>query len=334
MRVSPFSMLAAAVIGAGLASSGTPAVAETHLEMIGFGGASNLPIWVAQDKGLFAKEGLDVKLSATKGSIAQMKDLMAGKYQVASTSIDNVIAYTEGQSDVKLPGYDIVGVAGVHSGLNSLVTRPEIKTWQDIKGKPVAVDALSTGYAFVLFKLLEKHGLAFGKDYTVISVGGGPERLEAMESKKAVAAVISAPNDTEAKAKGYNILADAAEALGGYQGSAYAVRRSWAKAHEKETVAWLRGLIAGHDYIFAHKAESIAVLRAHLKKLDEAQAETIYKSLTAGAGGLNKKAEINMAGMKTVLELRDEFGKPKKTLNDPSKYLDLTYYREALAGMK
>lgn len=332
MRAPLLSTLAAAVIGA--VASGGPAGAQTHLEMIGFGGASNLPIWVAQDKGLFAKEGLNVKLSATKGSIAQMKDLMAGKYQVASTSIDNVIAYTEGQADVKIDNYDVVAVGGVHSGLNSVVTRPEIKTYQEIKGKPVAVDALSTGYAFVLFKILEKNGLKFGKDYTVVSVGGGPQRLEAMESKKAVAAVISAPNDTEAAAMGYHILADAAKELGGYQGSAYAVRSSWAKAHEKETVAWLRGLIAAHDYVFAHKAESMAVLRKHVKKLDEQQAETIYKSLTQGAGGLNQKAEINMAGMKTVLALRDEYAKPKKTLTDPTKYSDLSYYKKALASMK
>lgn len=307
---------------------------ETHLDMIGFGGASNLPIWIAQDKGLFAKEGLDVKLDATKGSIAQMQNMMAGKYQVAATSIDNILAYTEEQGDVTIDNFDVVAVGGIHSGLNSVVTRPEIKAYRDIKGKPVAVDALGTGYAFVLFKILEKNGLALGKDYTAISVGGGPERLEALESKKAVAAVMSAPNDTEAEAMGYNILTDAAKELGGYQGSVYCVRRSWAKAHETEAVAWLRALIAAHDYVFAHKTEAIAVLRARLKKLDERQAETVYTSLTSGAGGLNQKAQINEAGLRTVLALRGQYAKPQKTLTDPAKYSDFGYYRKALAGMK
>jgi len=329
MRAPLIATLAATVIGASVAA-GQPAAAQTHLDMVGFGGASNLPIWVAQDKGLFKKEGLDIKLEGTHGSVAQMKNLMAGKYQIASTSIDNIIAYTEKQGDVKIDNFDVIAVGGVHSGLNSVVARPEIKSYQDIKGKPVAVDALGTGYAFVLFRILDKNGLKFGKDYTVVAVGGGPERLEALKSGKAIAAVMSAPNDTEAKAMGYNILADAAAELGGYQGSAYAVRRSWAKEHEIETVSWLRALIAAHDYVFAHKAESIAVLRGHLKKLNEQQAETIYQSLTTGAGGLNKKAEINMAGMKTVLSLRAEFATPKKNLTDPNKYIDLAYHKKAM----
>ena len=308
------------------------AMAHTKLDMVGFGGVSNLPIWVGMDKGLFAKEGLEVTLDRTPGSIAQMQNMMAGKYQVASTSIDNIIAYTEKQGDVQIDNFDVVAVGGVHSGLNSVVVRPEIKSYRDIKGKPVAVDALGTGYAFVLFKVLEQNGLAFQKDYSVVSVGGGPERLKALEEKKAVAAVMSAPNDIEAKEKGYNILADAAKELGGYQGSAYAVRRSWAKDHEKEVVAWMRALVQAHDWVFANKAESLALLKKHVKGLDDKEANVIYTSLTSGAGGLNKHAEINMAGMKTVLALRGEYATPKKSLTDPNKYVDLSYQKKAAAS--
>jgi ABC-type nitrate/sulfonate/bicarbonate transport system substrate-binding protein len=333
MRTSFLAALAASVIGAGMLGA-QPVMAQTKLDMIGFGGASNLPIWVAKDKGLFAKEGLEVKLDRTPGSVAQMQNLMAGKYQVASTSIDNIVAYAEGQGDVKIDNFDVVAVAGVHSGLNSVVTRPEIKAYKDIKGKAVAVDALGTGYAFVLFKILEKNGLHLNKDYSVVAVGGGPERLDALKSNKAVAAVMSAPNDIEAKNMGYNILADAAKELGGYQGSAYAVRRAWAKDHEKEVVAWIRALANAHDWVFANKAGSLDVLKSNIKGLNDADAEIIYTSLTTGAGGLNKKAEINMAGMKTVLALRGEYAEPKKKLTDPNKYMDLSYHQKALAGSK
>jgi ABC-type nitrate/sulfonate/bicarbonate transport system substrate-binding protein len=331
MRTPIISTLAAAALG--IAAS-HPAAAQTKLDMIGFGGASNLPIWIAMDKGLFKKEGLEVKLDRTKGSVAQMRNLMAGKYQVASTSIDNIVAYTEKQGDVQIDNFDVVAVGGVHSGLNSVVARPEIKSYKDIKGKPVAVDALGTGYAFVLFKILEKNGLALNKDYTAVAVGSGPERLKALEENKAVAAVMSAPNDTEAKEMGYNILADAAKELGGYQGSAYAVRRSWAKDHEKETVAWLRALTAAHDWVFANKAGSLEMLKKHVKNLSDKDAETIYASLTTGSGGLNKHAEINMAGMKTVLSLRGEFATPKKTLIDSNKYIDLSYQKKSAATLK
>jgi ABC-type nitrate/sulfonate/bicarbonate transport system substrate-binding protein len=329
MRVPLVTMLAATAIGA-VAVAAQPAVAQTKIDMIGFGGASNLPIWVAQDKGLFAKEQLEIKLDATPGSVYQMQNMMNGKYPIASTSIDNIVAYYEGQGDVKIDHFDVVAVAGVHSGLNSVVARPEIKSYEDIKGKVVAVDALGTGYAFVLFKILEKNGLELGRDYTTVAVGGGPARLDALKANKAVAAVMSAPNDTEAKNLGYNILADAAAELGGYQGSAYAVVGSWAKAHEVETVAWLRAIIAAHDWVFANKAGSLEILKSHIKNLSDADAEIIYASLTTGAGGLNKKAEINLAGMKTVLALRGEFATPKKTLADPNKYMDLSYHKKAM----
>jgi ABC-type nitrate/sulfonate/bicarbonate transport system substrate-binding protein len=333
MRTFFVSTLAVAALGAGLIAA-EPVMAQTKLDMVGFGGASNLPIWVAMDKGLFKKEGLEVKLDRTRGSVAQMQNMMAGKYQLASTSIDNIIAYTEKQGDVQIDNFDVVAVGGVHSGLNSVVTRPEIKSYNDIKGKPVAVDALGTGYAFVLFKILEKNGLKLQKDYSVVAVGSGPERLKALEGNKAVAAVMSAPNDIEAKEMGYNILADAAKELGGYQGSAYAVRRSWAKDHEKETIAWLRALAAAHNWVFANKEGSLEVLKKHVKGLDDKQANVIYTSLTSGSGGLNKAAEINMAGMKTVLALRGEYATPKKDLTDPNKYVDLSYQKKAVEGLK
>jgi len=330
MRKPLFVTLAAAFATVLAASATTSPRAQTKLDMVGFGGASNLPIWVAIDQGLFRKEGIEVKLDRTAGSVAQMQNLMAGKYQIASTAIDNIVAYAEGQGDVKIDNFDVVAVAGVHSGLNSVVARPEIKTYADIKGKPVAVDALGTGYAFVLFKILEKNGLAFQKDYSVVAVGGGPERLAALKENKAVAAVMSAPNDIEAKNMGYTILADAAKELGGYQGSAYAVRRSWAKDHEKETVAWLKALVAAHDWVFSNKAGALAVLKKNIKDLKDEDAEIVYTGLTAGSGSLNKKAEINVAGMKTVLALRGEYAEPKKNLTDPNKYMDLSFHKKAM----
>lgn len=322
-------LILAAVAAAALVGVGSPSRAETQLAMIGFGGASNLPVWLAQDRGLFAAQGLSVTLDATQGSIAQMQNMMAGKYQVASTAIDNVIAYTEGQGDVQIPGFDMVCVAGVHAGLNSLVTRPEIKNFAAIKGKPVAVDAVGTGYAFVLYRVLAQHGLKFKRDYSIAAVGGGPARLDALKANKAVAAVISAPNDTEAKNMGYNILADAAAALGGYQGSAYCLRKDWAKTHHAETVAWVRALIKAHDTVFADRNTSIAVLKSHIKNLSDADAATIYNSLTKGKGGLNRKAAISTKGMKTVLSLRNEYAEPHKQLSKPAKYIDLSYWKEA-----
>lgn len=326
-------LLGAALVACACALPTASAQSLEKVRMIGFSGASNLPIWLAIDKGLFAKHGLDVTLARTKGSVAQIKDMMAGKYDIATTAMDNVVAYTEGQGAAKLTQpFDMVAFMGVHSGMNTVVGVPSIKTFADIKGKAVAVDAPNTGYAFVLFKILDQNGLKFGKDYTLYAAGSGGARLAAMKDGKAVAAVMSAPNDTEAKAMGYTMMAPAASALGGYQGSVYAVRKDWGKANEATMIKFIRAIVEAHDVIFTDAAAAKGVLKKNLKKLTAGEIDTIYTSLTSGDGGLNRKAEVNLAGIATVLKLRSEFQPGAGPLSDPNKYLDLGYYQKAVSG--
>lgn len=303
----------------------------TKLRMIGFGGASNLPTWLAMEAGIFAKHGLDVSITRTEGSMPQIQDMMADRYDIATTSIDNIIAYTEGQGPAKLDKpFDMVAVMGVHSGMNSIVTRPEIKSYADIKGKVVAVDAPNTGYAFVIFRLLEeKAGLKLDRDYTILSVGNTHLRMDALRDGRAVAAVMGGPNDQEAAEEGYNILSDCAAELGGYQGSVYGVRRAWMAANGETLQRYIRAIVEAHERVFADKATSITVLMNRIKGLADKGAEQLYKSLTSGAGGLSKHAEIDLPGMQTVLSMRTAYGAPKLALNAPRKYLDLGPYEKA-----
>ena len=200
--------------------------------MIGFGGANNLVTWIAIDKGLFAREGLKVVLDVTPGSREQMQNMMAGKYQFATTAFDNIVAYTEGEGRDKLDGFDIVAIMGAHNGFNSVVVRPEINGYADIKGKALAVDSPKSGYATMMYEIIRrKTGMVQDKDYQVLQVGGTGARVKALQDGAAVIAAISSPDDQLMKAAGMRILGDAALEIGAYQGSTYAVRRSWATAN-------------------------------------------------------------------------------------------------------
>jgi len=305
------------------------AKAETNVTIVTFAGATNLPVWMALERGFFAREGLKVTHEVTRGSTAVIEGMMSGKYQFASMAFDNTVANAEGVGDVNSPGHDLVGIAGVHSGMNKIVTRPEVKTLADIKGKVVASDALNSGYGLVLLRILQMNGLTLDKDFTALAVGSGPSRLAAMRDGKAAAAALSSPDDLEAKKLGFNILADATELIGAYQGSAFVVRRSWAKDHEQDVVAFVRALIAATDLVFSDKTAAIAVLKERIKSLTPEDAETLYASLVSGKGGLNKRAAINMEGVKMLLELRNKLGDGKKQLDDPMKYVDLSYYQKA-----
>src|SRR5919202_5638314 len=99
----------------------------------------------AQAKGLFEREGLSVEVELTRGSIEQIRGLLEGKWDIAHTAADNVMAYVDRE------GADLFVFAVVDLGVGqTLVVRPDVTSFTDLRGRPLAVDALDTGYAFVL----------------------------------------------------------------------------------------------------------------------------------------------------------------------------------------
>ena len=127
----------------------------TTLKILGFEGAFNLPFWVGENQHLFEKYGLSASLEYVKGSIDMINRMNAGEAHIALTSIDNVIAYTDGQgetADGSAP--DLVAFMGGDHGFLSLVARPEVTSVRELEGKTLAVDAMTTGFAFVLREIL------------------------------------------------------------------------------------------------------------------------------------------------------------------------------------
>src|SRR6266436_393436 len=131
------------------------------LNVIAFPGASNWPLWAGQQKGFFASLGLDISLGITPNSVHMARELYAGGAQVALTSMDNVVAYARADGEVSLgvPA-DFFAFMSVDDGLLSLMAQPEYDNVACLRGQMLAVDALTTGYAFVLKAILAHHGLA------------------------------------------------------------------------------------------------------------------------------------------------------------------------------
>ena len=308
------------------------AQAPKTLEVIVFPGGSNWPIWVAQEKGFFAKNGVAVHLTPTPGSAYQLSNTIDGKFDIAMTAIDNAIAYDEGAGEAPTTKKaELVAVMGSDNGFLHVVTVPEVRSYQELKGKTLSVDALTTGYAFVLQKMLQKGGLK-SSDYSLVRAGGGLQRFEALMKKEHAGTLLFTPFELIAMEKGYHDLGAAIDLFGHYQGLVAAVQRSWAKAHRKELVGYIRGYVAGVDWLYdpKNKAEAIALLRKNITTMSPEIAENTYRVMFDPKHGLLKKARIDMAGVKTVLALRSEYGEPKKKLTDPGRYVDLSYYKQAV----
>jgi ABC-type nitrate/sulfonate/bicarbonate transport system substrate-binding protein len=322
-----------AIIAGALIGLGTSAGAQSlqQVSVITFPGGFNWPIWVAQEQGYFAKGGIEVKLTPTPSSVFQLTNLIEGKFDIGVTAIDNLIAYMEGQGEAQVSTTpDLIAFMGGDNGLLSLVSVPEIMSVQELKGRTLSVDAMTTGYAFVLFDLLKRGGLKEG-DYKVERAGGVLARWEALREKKHDGTMLLAPFDIAAKSAGFNILQRAIDVYGHYQGLSGVTRRAWAKDHERELVAYISGYLQGLTWLYdpKNKDEAIAVLRKHLPQMGPEVATASYSRLI-GPDGFAPKAEIDIAGVKTVLALRSEYGRPQKNLSDPMKYYDPKYYAAAL----
>src|SRR5437867_4257615 len=283
-------------------SCATPPAPQT-VNVIVFPGGFNWPIWVAQEKGLFAKNGLDVKLTPTPSSVFQLTNLIEGKFDIAMTAIDNLIAYREGQGEAKADGPDLIAFMGGDNGFLRLVAVPEVRTLADLKGKTVSVDARTTGYAFVLFEMLERGGLQLDRDYNVVRAGGVLQRFQALMEEKHAATLLLSPFELQAEAKGFNRLGNATDVLGHYQGLVGGARKSWADANRDAVIGFIRAFSQAVDWLYdpKNKDEAIAIFRKNLPNVPEQGANAAYGVLLAPSGGFQKKAQIDMEGVRTVL---------------------------------
>ncbi|MDQ2953916.1 MAG: ABC transporter substrate-binding protein [Pseudomonadota bacterium] len=312
------------------AAPGASAQTLQPVSLITFPGGFNWPIWVALEKGYFAQNSIDVKLTPTPSSVFQLTGLIEGKFDIGVTAIDNVIAYMEGQGEVPVATQpDLFVFMGGDNGLLSLVSVPEIKSIADLKGKTVSVDAVTTGYAFVLFDLLKRNGLDKG-DYKIERAGGVLSRWEALKEKKHDATMLLTPFEIVAKANGFNVLQPAIDVYGNYQGLSGAARRSWARDNRPKLEAYIRGYLAGLAWLYqpGNKDEAIAILRKNLPQMTPELAAQSYAVLV-NPKGFAPKAELDIAGVRKALELRSQYGEPKKELTDPMKYYDPSYYEAA-----
>jgi ABC-type nitrate/sulfonate/bicarbonate transport system substrate-binding protein len=316
----------------GSCTSAPPAPPKT-VNVIVFPGGFNWPIWVAQEKGLFAKNGIEVKTTPTPSSVFQLTNLIDGKFDIAMTAIDNLIAYREGQGEAPKLGSDLIAFMGSDNGFLRLVTVPEVKSFGDLRGKTLSVDALTTGYAFVLLEILERNGLLKDKDYATERAGGVLQRFQALMDKKHAGTLLLSPFEVQAEARGFNRLANAIDVLGRYQGLVGGARKAWAEANRESVVGYIRAFSAAVDWLYdsRNKDEAIAIFLKNLPNANAQAAETAYKVLLSPTDGFQKKARIDMEGVKTVLALRSKYGQPRKSLADPFPYYDPSFYNAAMA---
>ena len=331
-----FRLLIGAISALLAAGAGIPAAAQQSpphaLNVIVFPGGFNLPIWAAERQGFFEQNGVKVSLINTPGSVFQMQGLAEGRFDIAITAIDNVIAYQEGQGEAKIPDNpDMFVFMGADNGFLSLVVGPGVKSFADLKGKKLSVDALTTGYAFVLRELVTRNGIA-ESEVTYERAGGVFNRFQELVKGTHAGTMLITPFDILATARGHARLAKAQEQLGAYQGLVGAARRSWAQQNERALVGFIRAYHAGVTFLYEPKNREIAeaLLVANVRAMTPQLGRQSLEVLLHEKSGFFKDVAVDVRGVETVLRLRSKFGEPRKSLTDPAKYVDLSYRRKAM----
>jgi len=301
--------------------------ADELLRVNVFPGPQHLALYVAKERGLFAKRGLNVEISFTPNAKAQRDGLADGSIDIAQAAVDNAVAMVE------VGKKDVIIVAGGGNGMLNLFVRPEIKSYDDIRGKAVVVDSPDTAYAFVLYKMLALKGLKKA-DYGVFQGGDCMRRFNGIRNDpNNVAVLLNFPCNVLADREGYPNWGSAAEALGAYQADGIWVMREWARTHSDILVKYIEAIVEGLRWASKpeNKAETAAIVGKVLKVAPDV-AEKSVEGAVGPKGGLDKDARVNMAGFRNLLSLRSEMtGGPELK---PEKYLDLSYYDRALATTK
>jgi ABC-type nitrate/sulfonate/bicarbonate transport system substrate-binding protein len=329
-RLPGNDLLIGALAAAAMLTGIGTAHAQTPLKVMVFPGLSNFSIYAAQHKNLFAKQGLAVELLFTPNSDVLRNGLAKGDHQIVHAAVDNAVAMVE------LANANVAILTGGDNGFNRIFVQPEINSYADLRGRSVVVDAPNTAFALLLYKVLKDNGLNKG-DYTVRPVGGTPARLEAMTKDKANAAagVLNPPFTFRAREAGLKDMGAAAKAIGSYQSDGAFAMREWANANSDTVVRYIQAYIEGRRWALdpANKAEAIQLLADRLKLTPEVAALS-YAVATDPADSIAKDAKFDMEGFKNVLKLRAEIegqwgGQPPA----PDKYVDLSFYNKALAGL-
>ena len=308
--------------------AGALAAGHETIRVNTFPNAKALPFHAGLANGVFAGRGVTLELSFTENSTAQREGLAAGRFDVVHAAVDNAVAMVE------VTKKDAVIVTGGDGGMNEFFVQAYVRSFADLRGRKLVVDAPNTAYAIQAKKILQKHGLKDGADYTVVPVGRGELRLKAMaENSDYAAAILNLPFTIQAEQLGMKSLGNTVDILGPYQANGAFALRAWVESHGALLERYIAAYVESLRWVRRpeNRAECAAILMEKLNVSREV-AERTYTLLVDPARGFTPDARFDMEGFRNLLALRAEIeggGVPPPA----EKYFDLSYYRRAIGTL-
>jgi ABC-type nitrate/sulfonate/bicarbonate transport system substrate-binding protein len=286
---------------------------------------SSLPHFIAEQRGFLAREGITLELKPIAGGTDKMvAALDQGGVDVTQTATPYLIR-------AALAGSDAVGiVGGTANPIYSLIAKPEIATFADLKGRVVGLSLAVDTISISMRKLLARKGLR-DADYTVKELVGTPVRFDCLKRGECDAVPLGQPEDFLAITQGYRRLGLSTEAVGSFQFEVIAARRSFGGANKDALVRFVRAMGAAYRFI-RDGANREAVAQSIIEltgSSEEIARQTLKLYFEPEQGVMPKQGEIDLKGLAQVIAFMGEGGVIKPPLPAPERFVDLQYLRAA-----
>lgn len=304
-------------------SSLSPAAAQLTRVNVGYSAisADQLPAWVGKDTGLFAKEGVDVQLIFFTGGTTAILALVSGDVPITQVSGPGLV-------NSALAGSDTVFVAAGMTSLNYvLMGKPGVKSTDQLKGGSLAISRFGSATDSIARFALKKIGLVPGKDVTLVQVGSGPERLNALATGRVTAAVINPPSSFVAEKRGLAVIADVAQMGLVFQHTGVGTTRRFIRDHRDTVRRYMRAHVEAVHRMWTDKESTVKALGHYMgsgvdreileKSRDNVLTEAMYP----------KKQYPSLEGLKTVLEDIGERD-PRAKSAKPEQFVDFSFIKE------
>jgi ABC-type nitrate/sulfonate/bicarbonate transport system substrate-binding protein len=294
--------------------------------------SSSWPIYVAQQKKILEKNGIDLEVIVIRGSTNLVRAVISDTVPMGRINPDYVVGAIEKGAKMKI-------VSGIQDKIAyDLMARPEIKTGADLKGKTLGVSTLTGGTTLMVEEVLEKAFKLKENDYKYLVVGTSPERYAALKGGSVHATFMGAPFNFTAAREGFNKLITFHEILGPIQFTVDFAHQDYIKSHRDEIVRYLKSTIESTQWLYdrKNKEEALAIHMKVLKSKREA-AEQDYKFMIEEFQPFTRSGAVVKAAWDKTMELRAKEGYYKGKKTPPmSDFVDSSIIEEAqkLAGFK
>lgn len=282
-----------------------------------------LPFFIAQKKGLYAKEGIAVDLVSIGRADVQLQALVAGELHFANINADNIIAWNE-----RTNGNLKVAAGSSNAAPYLLIGAKNVKRLEDLKGQKLGVASLKGGATSILSAYLRSKGFVYPRDYSMIIIAGGtPARLSALESGAVAGAVLVTPFSDMAIDKGFNKLGDTTEVIIHYQFNNVNINPAWAGKNRPAVVKFLKAHVQALRWIYEHQTDAVDFLSKEFglpAQYGKRGIDYYTKSKVYPING-----DVTIAGLKVNIEVQIQDGVITGAAPPPEKYIDLSYLKQA-----